>query len=327
MLLLFLACTDPTLGVDYSGETLTVVDLHLHNGDWDHIPDNTQSTIAGNFPFPFSLAPAQTAASVLSTEGVVEQLDDAGIHHGVLLAVYAPRTVGVATNEQILERVQAAPDRLWGMASLSIEDWGDTGEDALADLAEALTAPEMIGVKLAHTHMHQRMDDPRYYDIYAVAAAAKAPLYIHTGPSPFPGTRVEPAYTDPRYLEEAIATYPDAEFVLGHACYDFLEENLDNLDACLDLMARYDNVWLEISALGSDTRDDYGSLIQRLRDDGLTQRTLYGSDGPQRPGFVGSYLQTTLTAMQDAGYSADEAQAVLAGNFAQLYDVTVADAP
>lgn len=324
MLLLLLACTDPPLGVAYDGETLTVVDLHLHNGDWEDIPTSTQSVIAGNFPFPLNLNPEQTAASVLSTEGVVEQLDDAGIHHGVLLAVYAPRTVGVATNALILERVQAAPDRLWGMASLSIEDWGTSGEAALSALAEALTAPEMIGVKLAHTHMHQRMDDARYFDIYGVAAAADAPLYIHTGPSPFPGTRTEPAYTDPRYLEAAIAAYPDADFVLGHACYDFLEEDLDNLDACFDLLSRYDNVWLEISAVGSDARgDEYSTLIQRIRDEGFVERTVYGSDGPQRPGFVGTYLQTTVAAMQAAGYSAEEAQAVLSGNFATLYGVTV----
>ena len=325
MLPLLLACTTPPLGVDYDGSTLTVVDLHLHNGDWEDIPESTQSVIAGNFPFPFNLDPETTAASVLSSEGVVEQLDDAGIAHGLLLAVYAPRTVGVASNEVILSRVQAAPDRLWGMASLSIEDWGSDGSAALTALEDALANPEMIGIKLAHTHMHQRMDDARYFGIYDVAARTQAPLYIHTGPSPFPGTLPDPAYTDPRYLEAAIASYPDASFVLGHACYDFLEEDIDDLDVCFDLMSRYDNVWLEISALGSDEEraEQYGEVIQRIRDEGFVERTLYGSDGPQRPGFVGSYLQSTVSAMKAAGYSAEEAGAVLSGNFAGLYGVSL----
>lgn len=325
MLPLLLACSSQPLGVDYNGQSLTVVDLHLHNGEWEDIPSRTQAFLADNFPFPFSLDPEATASSVLSTEGVVEQLDQAGVTYGVLLAVYAPRTVGVATNAVIQKRVAEAPGRLWGMASLSVEDWGESGEQSLLELEAALAAPEMIGVKLAHPHMHKRMDDERYFGIYEVAARASAPVYIHTGPSPFPGTRTEPAYTDPRYLEAAIAAHPDATFILGHACYDFIEEDIDELDTCFDLLDRYDNVWLEISALGSDAEraEQYREVIQRIRDEGFVERTLYGSDGPQRPGFVGTYLQNTVAAMQGAGYTTDEASAVLSGNFASLYGVSL----
>ena len=325
MLSLMLACSSQPLGVDYNGQNLTVVDLHLHNGEWENIPSGTKTFLANNFPFPFSLDAEETASSVLSTEGVIEQLDQAGVEYGVLLAVYAPRTVGVSTNEMILERVSAAPGRLWGMASLSVEDWGEAGETSLAALETALAAPEMIGIKLAHPHMHKRMDDARYFGIYDIAERTGAPVYVHTGPSLFPGTRIEPAYTDPRYLEEAIRSYPDADFILGHACYDFIEDDIDELETCLDLISRYDNVWLEISALGSseERAEQYREVIQRIRDGGFIGRTLYGSDGPQRPGFVGIYLQNTVDAMQAAGYSADEASAVLSGNFSALYGVSL----
>lgn len=325
MLTLLLACSSQPLGVDYDGQDLTVVDLHLHNGEWENIPSSTQSFLANNFPFPFSLDAEETASSVLSTEGVVEQLDQAGVAYGVLLAVYAPRTVGVSTNEIIQARVSEAPGRLWGMASLSVEDWEENSEASLAALEAALSTPEMIGIKLAHTHMHKRMDDARYFGIYAIAERTGAPVYVHTGPSLFPGTRTEPAYTDPRYLEAAIIAHPDADFILGHACYDFIEEDIDELDTCLDLIARYDNVWLEISALGSgdERAEQYSAVIQRIRDEGVTGRTLYGSDGPQRPGFVGRYLENTVAAMQEAGYSTDEASAVLSGNFADLYGVSL----
>ena len=325
MIFILLACSSQPLGVDYNDQTLTVVDLHLHNGEWENFPSGTQSFLANNFPFPFSLDAETTASSSLSTPGILEQLDQGGVQYGVLLAVYAPRTVGVATNEMIQERVSQAPDRLWGMASLSVEDWGEAGEASLAALETALAAPEMIGIKLAHTHMHKRMDDERYFDIYEIAERTRSPVYVHTGPSFFPGARIEPAYTDPRYLEAAISAYPGADFILGHACYDFIEEDIDELDTCFELLSRHDNVWLEISALGNgeERADKYREVIRRIREEGFVGRTLYGSDGPQRPGFVAGYLETTIDAMQAAGYSTEEASAVLSGNFAALYGMSL----
>jgi len=324
MLLFLLACSEPPEpGVLYDGQRLPVVDMHLHSGDWEGVPSGTQSFIARNFPFPFNLDPETTAKSTLSAEGIVEQLDIAAISHGVVFAVYAPRSVGVASNETISAQVAEAPGRLWGLASLPIESW-ETGEEAaLAQLEAALQEPGMVGIKLAHTHMHQRMDDPDYYSIYALAAAQGAPLYLHTGSSPFPGTQPDPAYTDPRYLEEAIALHPDADFILGHACYDFINEDTLDLDSCVDLARRYPNVYIEISALGSSSSDaraeDYPVVLDRLRSEGLTERVIYGSDGPQRPGFLLAYLERTVSVMEEVGYTDAEARAVLSDNFTALF--------
>lgn len=320
-LLWTLACQgDVEPGALYQGSRLPVVDMHLHSGEWADIPPETQGTIAGNFPFPFGLDAAGTAEGTLSTAGIVEQLDKGGISRGVLFAVYAPRTVGISENSLIAAQVSEAPDRLWGLASLPIEAWDETEAASLAILEEGLQSDGMIGVKMAHTHTHQRMDDPRYYSIYALAAAYDAPLYLHTGPTPFPGGQPDPAYTSPRYLEEAIQLHPDADFILGHACYDFLEEDTDDLGECIDLAQRYPNVYIEISALGSRA-EGYDVVLSALREAGLVDRILYGSDGPQGPGFVAGYLEATLTVMDAEGYTPEEAAAVLSGNFTRLFDL------
>ena len=95
--------------------------------------------------------------------------------------------------------------------------------------------------------------------------------------------------------------------------------------ACLDLASRYPNVYLEPSALGSRSSDPTGTnlkaAMKRIRDAGLVDRVLYGSDGPQSPGFVDEYLRSTVTAMREAGYSRDEMRAVLAGNFVRVFAV------
>jgi len=318
-----LACGPPPKGVDYRGARLAVIDMHLHTGTWGHIPEGTQSFLAERFPFPLGLRPESTAEDVLTGEAILGELDDAAISAGLLFAVYAPRSVGVATNGHVLEQRKADSKRLWGLASLPVDDWDSRGEDALAALSEALDNDAMVGIKLAHAHMHFRMDDPAYWSIYEVAAAHGAPVYLHTGPSPFPNTRREPEYTDPAWMEAAIEAHPGVDFLLGHMGYDFVNHQLGNVDKAIDLAVRYDNVWLEPSALGSAGSDPIGTnlptLLTRARRAGVADRIVYGSDGPQSPGFVGDYLARTLEALDSADYSVDEARLALSGNASALF--------
>lgn len=320
-------CADAELGVVVDGERLPVIDMHLHPGDWDAIPPATQEFLASRFPWPIGLRPAKAARDVLTPDGILKEIDRAGVSVGVLFAIYAPRTVGVAANEDVIADVAVHPDRFYGMASLRVDRWNEDEATELGRLRDALGQPGMVGIKLAHAHQQFRMDDPRYFAIYALAEELGKPLYLHTGTSPFPGTEQAPAYTDPAYLEAAIATYPGAVFVLGHLGYDFTEQTLGALERCVELATNYTNVYLEPSALGSAGSDPSGenlpAAMLRLREAGLVDRIIYGSDGPQSPGFVEEYLRRTVAAMRSAGYSKQEMRAVLAGNFARVFDVPV----
>jgi microsomal dipeptidase-like Zn-dependent dipeptidase len=84
-------------------------------------------------------------------------------------------------------------------------------------------------------------------------------------------------------------------------------------------------VYLEPSALGSRSSDPSGAnlkeVMRRIREASLVDRAIYGSDGPQSPGFVDDYLGRTVAAMREAGYSRDELAAVLAGNFVRVFAV------
>ncbi len=317
-------CDSPR-GVEYDGRRLPVVDMHLHPGEWDGIPADTQRFIGGRFPFPLNLNAKATAEGILSAEGILAELDKGGVTQAVLYAVYTPRTVGITTNERVIADTQKAPDRLFGLASLRLDSFRSDRDAELLRLRTALASPSMIGIKLAHAHQHFRMDDPFYFGIYQLAAELKKPVYLHTGSSPFPGTSREPPYTDPTYLEAAIRAYPDAIFILGHLGYDFTEQKLGALAACIRLAQTYRNVYLEPSALGSKGSDPTGENLKqamaKLREAGLVDRIIYGSDGPQSPGFVKDYLTRTVAAMRATGYTAEEAQAVLAGNFARVFNV------
>lgn len=327
LLTLLLGCAEeaPVYGVSFGGERLPVVDMHLHQGEWNLIPESTRRFLASRFPAPLGLIAESTAEGSLNAEGVLEQLDQAGVIQGALFAVYAPRTVGVATNEYVAEQVLVDPERLFGLGSLRLDDWNNNAEAQLADLAATLEKPGFIGIKLAHAHQHVRLDDPRFDALWSLAAATGKPVYLHTGSSPFPNTAQDAAYTDPAYFEPIIAAYPDAQFILGHLGYDFINKEIGALDTCVELAARYENVWLEPSALGSAGSDPTGANLltaySAMKGAGVLDRVVYGSDGPQSPGFVAEYLERSLAAMEGAGYTAEEARAVLSLNFAAVFGV------
>lgn len=321
-----LACSAETpRGALYGGERLPVVDMHLHQGEWNLIPEATRAFLASRFPAPLGYVAERTAESALDAEGVLEQLDEAGVSQGALFAVYAARTVGVATNDYVAAQVQVNPERLWGLASLRLDTWNTDADQELAALEQALEAPNFIGIKLAHAHQHVRFDDPRFEPLWALAAATGAPVYLHTGSSPFPGTAQEPAYTDPAYFEATLAAWPDATFILGHLGFDFVNREPGALDTCIRLAQTYPNVWLEPSALGSQTSDPSGDNLAAtyaaMQEAGVVDRIVYGSDGPQSPGFVAEYLARSLEAMERAGYTPSEARMVLSTNFAALFGV------
>ncbi|MDI1484399.1 amidohydrolase family protein [Polyangium sp. y55x31] len=322
-----IGCGAPPRGVDWNGKRLPAIDMHLHPGDWDHVPEDTRKFLASRFPFPIGLDAEAAAKGSLLPESILGEIDDAGIWGAGLFAIYAPRTVGIASNELVAEDLTFAPDRFFGLASLRVDRWTTDRDAELDRLKSTLSRPGFVGIKLAHAHQHFRMDDPAFFPIYEIAASMGKPLYLHTGTSPFPGTSQEPAYTDPTYLETAIQQFPGAKFILGHLGYDFIEKRHAGLSTCIRLAKTYSNVFLEPSALGSASSDPTGEnlkeAMRRMREAGITDRIIYGSDGPQSPGFVKGYLERTVAAMKEVGYTEQEAADVLAGNFARVFGVTI----
>lgn len=191
-------------------------------------------------------------------------------------------------------------------------------------------------LKLAHAHQAVTFDDEAYLGVYEVAATYGVPVLLHTGSTPFPGAANEPAYYDPQGLESIIWAYngengnPRVEFVLSHVG----RGDLRAANHALELAEIHDNVWLEISALGSPyelgsdgesvdaTTPQYHYVLEQVLARNLVNRTIYASDGPQSSGKVKTYLWEIIEAMQSAGYTHANMAAVLSGNFYRAYGLT-----
>ena len=53
---------------------------------------------------------------------------------------------------------------------------------------------------------------------------------------------------------------------------------------------------------------------QKIKEKDLIDRVIYGSDGPQRPGFISEYLERNIYAMEQNEYTVEEVKAVLSEN-------------
>jgi predicted TIM-barrel fold metal-dependent hydrolase len=308
-------------GVEVNGERLAVVDLHLHTGRWEWMPPVFQERLSSRVPRGFKWVTGVLGDRWLNGEGILGQLDNAGVRAGGVFALYSPHTTGLAPNEFVAEQVAVDPARLFGFASIRVDQWNVNSEQQLAMLEDALVnLDNMIGIKLANAHQQHRFDDPRFYGIYEIAGRLGKPIYLHTATSPNPGTRLEPPYTDPYYLEDAIRRYPDTVFILGHAGWDSYNRKLTYVDACIDLATRYENVYMEPGALGAERAAEVlPDFLGRIKAAGVAHKLIYGSDGPQFPGYVGRHLEAFVTGMKNADYTVDDMRGILAGNFSRVF--------
>ena len=310
-------------GVLIQGQRLAVVDVHLHAGSWEMMPPTFHERLTERVPRGFKWTVKLLSDRNLKGPGILGQLDGAGIRAGGVFALYSPHTTGIAPNEFVAEQVAVDPARLFGFASIRVDHWNLDGPQQLQRLEDALVnLDNMVGVKLAHAHQQFRFDDERFYGIYEIAGRLNKPVYVHTATSPNPGTRTEPPYTDPYYLEDAIRRYPNTVFILGHAGWDSYRRKLTYVDACIDLAQRYDNVYMEPGALGAGRAAEVlPDFLGRIKAANVADRLIYGSDGPQFPGYTRRHLEAFVTGMENAGFTVDEMRMILADNFSRVFEM------
>ena len=313
---------EPTYGLTIDGVDIDIIDMHLHTGTWEALTEPYKERYSERVPKPFKFLMENLLGNGLTSEGILKQMDNAGIRRGGVFAVYSPDTTGIANNEFLYQQIKDQPERMFGFYSIRTDHWNIDANKELKKLESDLIKYKATGIKLAHAHQQMRLDDKRFDGIYEIAGRLNKPIYIHTGTSPNPYTRREPPYVDPVYLEESIIKYPQTKFILGHSGYDSFLIQLTYLESCIQLAKKYGNVYFEPGALGarkaSEVLPEYLKIIKK---EGLIDRVIYGSDGPQFPGYTASHLENFVEAMKVNEYSAMEMKLILQSNFETLFNL------
>ena len=313
---------ETTYGFTIDGVDIDIIDMHLHTGTWEALTEPYKERYSERVPKPFKFLMENLLGNGLTSEGILKQMDNAGIRRGGVFAVYSPDTTGIANNEFLYQQIKDQPERMFGFYSIRTDHWNIDATKELEKLESDLIKYKATGIKLAHAHQQMRLDDKRFDGIYEIAGRLNKPIYIHTGTSPNPYTRREPPYVDPVYLEESIIKYPQTKFILGHSGYDSFLIQLTYLESCIQLAKKYGNVYFEPGALGarkaSEVLPEYLKIIKK---EGLIDRVIYGSDGPQFPGYTASHLENFVEAMKVNEYSAMEMKLILQSNFETLFNL------
>jgi uncharacterized protein len=235
-----------------------VIDAHVHL-----FPDPLWAAIRTWFD-----AHAWPVRYRMDNAGIVEHLLSRGVEH--LVALHYAHRPGLARSlNRDLAALCAEQPRVTGLATVY------PGEpDAEVILREGFDLG-LAGVKL---HLHvigMGPDDPAMACIYRTCADHGRPLVMHAGREPR-----SPAYPrDPHEvcsadrIEAILLEYPDLKLCIPHL-------GADEFDAHLDMVQRFDNLWLDTTMMLADyfpyeTRWDLVGA--------RPERVMYGTDFPNIP--------------------------------------------
>lgn len=124
-----------------------------------------------------------------------------------------------------------------------------------------------------------------------------------------------------------VKLYPEVTFILLHVG----QGDRRATNAALDIAGRNANVALEISARGRPlVIDETGAMVMtmepqfpyvlsEIKKRSLIDRTLWGSDGPQTPGFPAQYLSRIVAELKSQAYGKDQIKAILGGHFYRIF--------
>lgn len=350
--------------VEIDGETYEVFDPHLHVGEVGAVPLNAKKFFTEFLFMGVPYIPAiigKVTNPYADHIGIKGNMEIGGIDRAVILAVYSMDTTGYATNSEVEDYLvdernkDGSGNRIfWGMASINFEDYDD--EEIHSARLEALESyfkqrPDIfIGLKLAHAHQGVAFNDSRYYDVFEIAAEYSVPVLLHTGFSPFPGSKDTPEYYDPSYLEDVIASYdgvdengdPNDEKVVNFVFAHAGQGDKRSVLSALSMAEKYKNIYLDLSALKrAFLIDENGNevsageeesvegydpelgqipfVLQEIKERNLIDRAFFATDGPQYSGMLKSYLSTFIKGIKKVGFSKDEIQKLLYKNADNLY--------
>ncbi len=350
--------------VTIDGEKFEVIDIHLHVGEFGVMPIDGKKFVSsvigtGTLYLPAIIDHVSTPYG--ENLGIKGNMEMSGFDRGLLLGVYT-HTIGYATNSYLEELLidekndNGKGEKLfYGLASVNFDGYDEPGvSDIRLEALESYFAqrPDLfVGLKFAHAHSGIPFDSVLEQNVYEVAAKYSKPVLLHTGFSPFPGSKDTVEYYDPIYMEEAVARYdglkddgtPDetekrVNFVFAHSG----SGDKQAIKHVFELLKKYPNTYIDLSAIkGAFKKDINGAIIPEeereseegydkefgqvlyilnlVKQEGFVDRAIYSSDGPQYPGMLAKDLDLMIRGLQKTGYTKDEIRKILAGNGKKVF--------
>lgn len=246
-----------------------------------------------------------------AVDPLLRTMDAQGVDMGVICTVVREGDDADAINAHVAAVVAAHPDRFVGLASVV-----PTDPDAPARLTRWVREEGLRGLKLHPSLQAVFPTDPRVRPLVHAAAALRAPILVHTGTVPIPGTRSR--FDDPLELDDLALEVPDAILILAHG---------DPLGHQPGIAAKHPNAYMDttttfarlcrlIPGIGEDTLR-WMAMVSGVEGSG---KVLYGSDAsaakPHR-------IAENLDPIRALDVAPDAKARILGGNAARLFGMGV----
>ena len=270
-------------------ENMTITDWHVHVAGlgYGNSGNFINVEMRNNFRFKFFLKWMDVTEEELKQYGdqiVVKKLNDKieksrYIDHAVILALDGvidkntkqldkASTQFYVDNDFVAQETNKYPKLLFG-ASINPER-----ENSL-ELLEKVHSQGAVLIKWIPSIMHFDPADKKFEPFYRKMAELNLVLLTHTGmEKSFPNTN--DALADPHRLELALNS--GVKVIAAHIATTGKSEGQDNFERILPMFARFPNLYTDISSLTQINK--LGYLAKALKQPGLTERMIYGTDWP-----------------------------------------------
>ncbi|MGD0606233.1 MAG: amidohydrolase family protein [Streptosporangiaceae bacterium] len=225
-------------------------------------------------------------------------LDAEGVEVALLFAEYSPRATGIQPIEDLLPLLAYNRARFRLVANVNPE----LHSSPVAEAGRQLDLGA-VAVKVHPVHGGFRPGTDEMYAVYDLCAERGVPVIVHTGGSIFPGS--DPQAGDPKLMSQAVADFPDIQFVLAHG-----GRGQWYADAAR-MALEHDNVWFDLAGLPPKRLPDYYAGFDLAQ---LARKWIFGTDWPGVPGVA-----RNARAVAALGLPPDVLAGVLAGHAARVY--------
>jgi len=206
-----------------------------------------------------------------STGQILEEMDEAGVSHAVILGqdTHATRNPAFKSytlkNDEIAKLAGGSGDRLIPFAGVD----PNSGREAVSELKRAVKKLGMRGLKVHSSANSVFINDrKRMFPIYEFCQEAELPILIHTGTTGLGDCEIK--YSKTELIDEVCQGFPDLRVILAHFGWPWPE-------VAMAIALRNPNVYIDVS--GWKPRYIPQSVLSYLNGN-LQDRFLFGTDYP-----------------------------------------------
>ncbi|MEW6111177.1 MAG: amidohydrolase family protein [Thermodesulfobacteriota bacterium] len=236
---------------------MTLIDFHVHIGTRQNWTPSVMSYFDRMNP-----RYTREMAEEITTQQVIDYLDEEHVDRAVVLAEYAPKTTGVVTNEFIVDFCKGT-DRLIPFGCVCLYE----GPDPVVQAERCLKGWGCRGIKFLPTYAHFFPDNPRLLPVYELAQDLDFPVMFHTGTSIFKGSRIK--YGNPLLLDDIAEDFPRLVIVMSHGGRPFWYSEAEWL------LRRHPNMHIDLAGIPPKQLPQIFPHLEQLSD-----RFVFGTDWP-----------------------------------------------